>query len=651
MAKTIGLTVQVDDSQFQKFVRDYNAFAGQVKTLTVNFNAVTNTISRANQQSIQWSSTLRSVSNVLTGIVPAVGKVTVHFSKWAALIGGISMMLGTGAGLFGIDRLANTLIQRRRQIMGLGGDWGRIQAAQLGSMATISDPMSVMQRIQFAKMGDVLTRAGLQAAGVDMKDILDPKKGPAEIYEQVIRNMPRIFEQMQPGTALQFIQGRHLDRIMPIEDWMRFITPEGGFNKPEQERVLRGIEERKNRPGLTPDEGRSWADLYEAAKAFVMDIQTRLGSALSGIATSLTGVSKGFTDLLDALLDSPAVKRALEQVKTWLDSFAEYLKGDEAKKKLEEWTKDMENIPWAKLGETIGSFIEHLGTVIRVLLALKGATTGAMVGGAIGGVPGAIVGGAIGGATGYFSPDIAKWLFEHGIMGQPTSGQAPLSPDEPGIGRAERERRIRAKREQERRAVLAPQVPGTPPLAPGTPGWTPGAGWVPPTFPVNPFDPNATVPPAATGAQKQSAVIGGTNVASNISRGNTSLARFNFPGGNTSLASLNLSRGGPSLAFAGGTGGSLSIGGGGRSSAVVQGGSVNASWRNAARSAVPSNVGGGWASMMASNNNNFGGGGGGGRRGKSGPLDIDNWQLNRTAQLRIDNIAGANIYSTGVAMG
>jgi hypothetical protein len=383
-----------------------------------------------------------------------------------------------------------------------------------------------------------------------------------------------------------------------------------------------------------------------------MDIQTRLGSALSGIATSLTGVSKGFTDLLNALLDSPAIKRALEQVKTWLDTFAEYLKSDEAKKKLQDWTEEMEKIPWAKLGEVIGSFIEHLGTVIRVLLALKGATTGAMVGGAIGGVPGAIVGGAIGGAAGYFSPDVAKWLFEHGIMGQPTSGQAPLSPDEPGIGRAERERRIRAQRERERRAILAPQVPGTPSLTPGTPGWTPGAGWVPPTFPVNPFDPNATVPPAATGAQKQSAVIGGTNIASNFSRGNTSLASLNSPRGNTSLASiLNSLRGNASLASAGGTGGSLSIGGRGGSSTVVQGGSVNASWRNAARSAVPSNVGGGWASMMASNNNNFGGGGGGGRRGKSGPLDIDNWQLNRTAQLRIDNIAGANIYSTGVAMG
>jgi hypothetical protein len=615
MAKTIGLTVQVDDSQFQKFVRDYNAFAGQVKTLNVNFNAVTNTINQANRQSIQWTSTLRSLSNTLTGIVPAVGKITVHFSKWAALIGGISMMLGTGAGLFGIDRLANTLIQRRRQIMGLGGDWGRIQAAQLGSQATISDPMSVMQRIQFAKMGDVLTRAGLQAAGVSMQDILDPKKGPADIYEQVIKNMPQIFEQMQPGTALQFIQGRHLDRIMPMEDWMRFITPEGGFNKEEQQRVLRGIQERKDRPGLTPEEGRSWADLYEAAKAFVTDIQTKLGSALSGIATSLTGVSKGFMDLLNALLDSPAVKRALEAVKTWLDDLAKYLKSDEAKKKLQEWTEEMEKIPWAKLGETIGTFISELGTIIRILLALKGASTGATIGGALGsffgpwGIPiGAGIGAGVGGALGWFTPD----LIQRFLMGGATKDFTQ--------GRVQDPRYTSGN-------VYFRNPPEIGPLGNARWGWM---GMQPPTFPTQPLDPTATTPPAAI-PQRQSAVIGGTNIASNISGS----------GGRTSLAS----------SFVGGPGSRLSMGGIGGGSVIARGGDVNASWRAAARNAVPSQVGGGWTSMMASNNMNFGGGGGGGRRGRGGPLDIDNWQLNRTAQLRIDNIAGANIYSTGVAMG
>jgi hypothetical protein len=478
-------------------------------------------------------------------------------------------------------------------------------------MATMSDPMSIMQGIRFGKMGDVLTRAGLQAAGISMQDILDPKKGPADIYEQVIKNLPETLKDMQPESALQFIIGRHLEKVMPVEDWMKLITPEGKVNVEEQQRILRGIQERKDRPGLTPEEGRSWADLYTAAKSFVMDIQTKLGSSLSGIATSLTQVSKGFTDLVIALLDTPAVKKALEQLKTWLDGFAEYLKTDEAKDKLKKWTEEMEKIPWAKLGEVIGSFIENLGTVLRVLMALKGATTLGTIGTLFGG-PWVGAGlAALGGIGGYFAPEIGGAAWNLLTQGDPNKAGTTTAPS----------------------TTPGPQlfVPGQRNQPwPSWMDWLFGKGSVqPPTFPTQPLDPTATTPPAAI-PQRQSAVIGGTNFASSLSGGNTSLAANLGGRGGTGVLSMGGIRGG---------------------SVFAQGGSVNASWRNAARNAVPSHVGGGWASMMASNNANFAGGGGGGRRGRGGPLDIDNWQLNRTAQLRIDNIAGANIYSTGVAMG
>jgi hypothetical protein len=608
MAKTINLTVQVDDSQFQKFMRDYTAFSNQVKTLQVNFKAVTNTISQAQKQTIDWQKSLQGVNNFITGIVPGVKKITEHFSKWAALIGGIGMMLGTGS-ILGIDRLANTLVQRRRQMLMLGGDWGGIQARQLGAQGTISDTMGVMQRIQYGKMGDVLTRAGLQAAGVNLKDVLDPNKSSADIFEDVIRKMPETFKQAEPGQELQFIIGRHLDKIMPVEEWMKFIKPGGGVDINEQQRVLRNIEEQKKHPGLTPEEGRSWADLYTAAKAFVTDIQTKLGSSLSGIAGSLTEVSKGFSNLLDALLDSPAVKRALAQVKEWLDSFAEYLKGDEAKKKLQEWTEEMEKIPWAKLGEVIGTFIENLGTVIRALLALKGLTMGAAVGGAVGGPLGAAVGGVVGAGVGWFSPELLQGAF---------TGKLPW-PGAPG--------------QADRQELQQEQTPGQQKFnnymdyfLNGLGGWFGfGKQQQAPTFPVNPMDPNATVPPAATGQpqqQQQGAVVGPSNFAFNNSPVNNMIAS----GGSRT-----------SLAMAGGGGGSPTS-------------SVNvASMAGSVRSFAPRTTGTGGdftsSTQLALNMAN-----GGRQRGRSGPLDVDNWQMNRTAQLRIDNVAGASVFATGVGL-
>jgi hypothetical protein len=596
MAKNITLSVQVDDSQFQKFVRDYTTFSKQVQNLNVKFNTVNNSITKAYQQSVSWNNVLRSIGGLLTSIVPGMVKVTEHFGKWAALVGSVSMMLGTGAGLFGLERLANALVQRRRQYMTIGGGWGGIQRGQLATMGTIQDPMSIMQTIRLGQMGNREARVGMQAAGVDMQDFLN--KDPSEIYEQIIRNIPNIVRSLPVGQEAPALEQRKLTNVMPLQDWMKFIKPGGGLNEDEHRRILNRLEEEKKQ-GLTPEAGRSWADLYEAARSFVMQIQTSLGNALSGIAGSLTEVSKGFQDLVKALLDMPAVKAALEQLKTWLDGFANYLKSDEAKKKLQDWTEEMEKVPWAKLGETIGIFISNLGTVIRALLALKGLVIGATVGGAVGGPVGAVIGGAGGAAAGWFSPDLLMWGLRS--LGGGTSGD-PNAP-------SNFNQRFGDWRTQHWWG--GGMVPH--PNMFNQNWWT-----QPPTFPVNPMNPNATVPPAATGGN-QTSITGGTSFA-----------------GGTSI-------GGGSLALAGGGGG-----GGSRTGNMFASGDMT-NWRIAARGAVPSTTGSNFASLMAMNNANFVPGARG-RVRSGGPLDIDNWQMNRTASLRVDTVPGANVHMTGVAM-
>jgi hypothetical protein len=66
-----------------------------------------------------------------------------------------------------------------------------------------------------------------------------------------------------------------------------------------------------------------------------------------------------------------------------------------------------------------------------------------------------------------------------------------------------------------------------------------------------------------------------------------------------------------------------------------------------AGAAQKSNPGGGnMMALLSSNQTNVGGRG---RRG-GGALDSNNWQSSRTASLRIDNIAGANIHTSANAM-
>jgi hypothetical protein len=54
--------------------------------------------------------------------------------------------------------------------------------------------------------------------------------------------------------------------------------------------------------------------------------------------------------------------------------------------------------------------------------------------------------------------------------------------------------------------------------------------------------------------------------------------------------------------------------------------------------------------MMNSFASAYFGGGAPGRGQGPGPLDVDNWQLNRVAELRVDSVPAANIFMKGFAM-
>src|SRR5215467_12915912 len=107
MAKTITLTVKVDDTQFQAFVKNFNNLQQQMQNLTTKWNNITSSINKTNKQAMDLNNIMKGIWDSARGVLPSLVKITEHFGKWAALIGGITMMLGTGAGLFGIDRLAN----------------------------------------------------------------------------------------------------------------------------------------------------------------------------------------------------------------------------------------------------------------------------------------------------------------------------------------------------------------------------------------------------------------------------------------------------------------------------------------------------------------------------------------------------------------
>jgi hypothetical protein len=598
MAKTINLTVKVEDAEFKQFQQNFNEFTDQIKQLTEKFQKIGTTIDKTTQQTRTLTDTMRGLWDVTKGIGSSLERATGHLAKWAALIGGVSMMLGTGAGLFGIDRLARTLMEKRRQMMGISGDFGRTQAAAIATGATLEDPMGAMQQIRLGQQGLTEQRRALQRVGISGIREMEP----ADALIAMIRKTVEVGERARRtgGQPMRQPEVRGLIPFLGEQGVARLIGPEG---RREAESIIKEFQESRKR-GMKPEDARTWAGLYRAAQAFVQQIQTSLGTALSGIAGSLTQVSKGFTDLLAAFLEMPGVKAALEELKTWLDGFASYLRGDDAKKKLEEWSDELEKVNWKGLGETISSFIGILGSAIDVLKAvLKFDREWRKP---------------------WISPQTRQWWFG------PNMGISPFGTGPGGM------------------PTFGERFGDWTQTPRGSVPWIYGPGaYQGPTFPINPVAPPT---PGTSGATpgKQGALPSRTQFAA--AQPATQPARTQFAaaqsgGIQTQIASV-LPGFAPVAAAPGGGGGTTNITGPRISNTNL------ALWRGATSSRVPQERGEGVAAMMSFASNNFYGGGApiGRARGK-GPLDIDNWQLNRTASLRIDNVAGSNVNMTAVRMG
>lgn len=118
MAKEATITIKVDDEQFQAFVKNFNEFSEKLKNIGANFQA--SDIDKATQSSRALTDNLRSLLDASKGVHSTIRNITGEFGKWASLIGGTLMMLGGGAGMFGIDRILNQFIQKQRTALGMG---------------------------------------------------------------------------------------------------------------------------------------------------------------------------------------------------------------------------------------------------------------------------------------------------------------------------------------------------------------------------------------------------------------------------------------------------------------------------------------------------------------------------------------------------
>ena len=587
MAKTVTLQVKVDDTDFKQFVQKFNVFSAQIGNLNQQFKNINTTIQKAQTNANVLQQTIHSLTQATKAWGGAVKDVVSLLVKGVMAVGTLASMLATGAGLFGLDRLAQSIMQKRRQAMGMGADYGRMQGVQVAGQTILENPTGLLQSIAKGLYGSPEEMQGLAALGVRVGP--GAAKDPTTVLPTVLRNMHRQVAGKDPFAAIQV--GRAFRGGLAISDEDIIRLSRMGRKELEAE-----IKRMQDAPKLSERAQKAWSDLAVIFEQAKVNIQNAFGERLKNLAPHLEELSKSVVNLIKALLDSGTVAKILNWITRQLNKLSDWMKDPKkVKEAIEKVDKTVtELIPILKgLIESMGVFWEILKRVATFMGNLFGFGQGG----------------------GFEEPPE-----------RPGGPPRPVQPGGPNTWR----------------------IPfGTPSTQP--PAANPPATGTPPADGNQ--SPATTAPPADGGTQAPApATRGDINFPGNFLAGGNQLAGFggtNMMGGNAAF----FGGGGGNLAMFGGgsRGGDVSIRGGRRSGmmASIRGGNRIALFGGAARGRVPGtemNQFRGGTTAVANVDNRRG------LSMLQGPLDVDNWQMTRVSSLTLRNVPGSNIHAQSAGM-
>jgi hypothetical protein len=599
MARSPILTIKVEDTQFQQFMKSFNDLSSKIKNLSTQFNQLNNTIKKTSLATQALQASFNAINTVSKSILSNVGGITKHFIRWSTIIGSVTALLGMGGGLFGIERLAASIQARRRQMLGLGGDWGATRAAEIHGQTLFGGGTSnILQNIRMGTGGSQDQLSALMAMGVPY----GTKKSPEELLTEILPKVHKILKSAGPNLALSVAKGYGLDKIFTDPMDLIRLSTEDGMKEIQlrEERIRKDKELLK----LSPEAQKGWENLRDQLLSAGAQIETIFGEKLASLSQPLSELSKEFVRLVRAFMDSPLVERAIRKLSKWMEDFAKELEESKLDDKLKEFSDYVESwIPYLKqFKQTISDLTDVINNAARILKPVDRAVTPP-------------------GWANDFYKDATKWLRDQFLGGGLSRGE-PGSPGAPSGFAPSPDTAAPSTGGTGKQSF---NVPGSSLFAGGSRALTSLAGN---TFGGNSFG-GATVRTASFGGN--TGIRGG---AVNSTSGTTAM---NFGGG----ISRNYA------AFSGGptTGGSLGQ--------LFAGGTTNvsapsvrmASWNGAVNKAAPR---GGNSNVSISSNNKMAMGMFG--RGNQGPLSVDNWQSNRTASLTIRNVPGSNVFMSGAGM-
>ena len=266
--------------------------------------------------------------NIFSGLARTTGTIarnvantTASLVKWG-LFGGLVGGIGSA---FGLDKLAGSATNARRQSQGLGISSGELRAAEV-NYHNFLDVVPTLSRIADTQ-SDLSKQWALTSIGVSASDL--KSKNPAQLLPEILPKMVDIFK--QGGGTQQYAEARGLTNIVDVETLRRLsrLSPEE-LAKASQSyaRDVTGL-------GNSDDTLRNMADLNTQLSRAGQKIEAVFINGLAPLAPKFGELAESVAKMIGTFLASPKLKDWIDGFGKGLEKTAAYLESAEFQKSIQ----------------------------------------------------------------------------------------------------------------------------------------------------------------------------------------------------------------------------------------------------------------------------------------------------------------------------
>ena len=376
------IQIDIDDKNFQNFVKIYNQYKAslasmpaawkQVSQLTnataISFRGIVAEMvaanvkqkllveaqTKADQITRTTADRWRDLARSSRAFATSVGDATRSILKWGGITGVFSGLLGLGS-LWGLERLAAAAGGQRRSSLGLGLSAGEQQAFG-ANYGRVVDPQQILGGVSEA-LGDVTKRFTLYGAGLSEADLAG--KNTAQVSALLVQRLKSLADatpETQLGTVLS---SRGLNQFVSLEDFRRLRNTSGG----ELAQYGQDFSRNQERLALTDAQLKAWQDLNVKLDTAGKAIERTFILGLTPLAEPLAKLSDSVTKVVEAFFKAAQDRKWIETLGDKLDQFANYI-GDPAFQK---------NV--SDLGKNVGAAAEAFANAAAWVGGLFGGKT------------------------------------------------------------------------------------------------------------------------------------------------------------------------------------------------------------------------------------------------------------------------------------